>query len=62
MFLFSKYFIFVAVGIIICFVPSIFKLKKKKKFGAATLFILISLFMALAIVYYLLRKVYLEYF
>ena len=62
MFLFSKYFLFIAIGILITVVPAVIKLNKKKKYGSITFFIMMVIFLLLIAVYYVTRKLYMDYF
>jgi len=62
MFLFSKYFLFIAIGIVICFVPVILKLIKKKKYGLTTFFVMMVIFSTIAVAYYVLQEIYMNFF
>ena len=62
MLIFSKYFLFISLGVIITFIPVLFKLRKQKKYGLMTFVVILTMVVSVTAVYYVLKKLYLDYF
>lgn len=58
MFMMSKYFIFIGLGLVICFAPLVFKLIKKKHYGMSTFIVITIIIIVIGITFSVLRRVH----